>query len=169
MSNTMGGPGWYMGPDGKWYPPDGWQPPAPTGDPNADQQRPWAFVVIGSAALMLLGSLLPWVTAATGFGSVSKAGTEGDGVITLGAALVGVVAGIAMLSNRSPGPRVMAVVVAVLVLVLVVYEFSDIQRLAGDVDSDFVKVSPGIGLWLVGIAALGTLVGGATSIGKLRK
>jgi hypothetical protein len=30
MSDTSGGPGWWLASDGRWYPPESWTPPPPT-------------------------------------------------------------------------------------------------------------------------------------------
>jgi len=44
----------------------------------------WPIVTIILAAIVVvIGSILPWATITSGFGSASKNGTSGDGVLTL--------------------------------------------------------------------------------------
>lgn len=161
----MGGPDWHLGPDGKWYPPQGAAPAATAEDPH----RKWAIVVIVSGGVMVLGSLLPWAKASTGFGSIDKAGTEGDGVLTLIAGLVFAAFGWAMLTNRETPLRVITTIGAVLAVLLLVYEFVDIDRIADDVDSEFVRVSTGMGLYVTLLGAVGVGVGAVQSWLGLRR
>ena len=56
--------------------------------------------MIGAGALLALGSLLPWATASTPFGSISKDGTSGDGVITLILAAIAILCGVLALHGE---------------------------------------------------------------------
>ena len=51
--------------------------------------------------LVLIGSFLPWATVTTVFGTISVAGTNGDGKITLGVGLAIVLVSILELTGGS--------------------------------------------------------------------
>lgn len=65
---------------------------------DTEQLAPWGAVVAG--LLIMLGSVLPWATAHTFFGSLSVAGTDGDGKITLGLGLVIAALGVIYLTGN---------------------------------------------------------------------
>ena len=119
-------------------------------------------VTIAGAALIAVGSLLPWASVSSAFGTVSFAGTQGDGRITLVlAALIGL--GAAVLWRR-PGPSWILRVVVGLLAAYVIYiawnDMSNVSEHAAE-ESDLVLGSVGAGLYLVligGLAALGGLL-----------
>src|SRR3546814_4443455 len=90
MSEQSQGPGWWVASDGKWYPPEQAPGPAPIPPPppppapvsTADSTA--RNLMLAGAGAITIGSLLPWASATSIFGTVSKAGTDGDGIITLG-------------------------------------------------------------------------------------
>lgn len=104
---------------------------------------------------MVVGSLLPWATVTTIFGEISKAGTDGDGLLTMLLA-----AGAAALALASKAPRAILVLLA-LVAAIAVFDIVDVSRLG----EDGASVSVGIGLWTVGA---GAAVGLAGAIQRLR-
>lgn len=91
-----------------------------------------------AVALLILGAIGPWVTA---FG-ISKAGTSGDGVLTLGAALL------ALAAIRLGGRPTIALILAVLIDAIVIYDFLDVSG------SDLVGVGWGLYMSIVGAALL---------------
>jgi hypothetical protein len=95
---------------------------------------------------VVIGSFLPWATVVTIFGNISKAGTDGDGVLTM--LLAG---GAAALSLARKAPRAIIVMLA-LTAVVAVYDIADVARLGGE-GEDSVDVSVGFGLWIVAIGA----------------
>jgi hypothetical protein len=105
------------------------------------------IVALISAAVVIIGSFMTWVTVGSGAISVSAGGMDegGDGVITLIVAIAAAAAAI-FLKGRA---RMISIVVggAVVLLVAII----DIFDILGE---DLVDASVGIGLWLV-------LVGGA--------
>jgi hypothetical protein len=119
-------------------------------------------VTIAGAGLIAVGSLLPWASVSSPFGTVSFAGTEGDGRITLVlAVLIGL--GAAFLWRR-PGPawiwRVVVGLLAVYVIYIAWNDMSNLSDYAAE-ESDLVLGSVGAGLYLVligGLAALGGLL-----------
>jgi hypothetical protein len=56
--------------------------PPPPGLSRAGAE-PWLLVAIGAAVLAVVAAFLPWITAATIFGDVSRSGVDGggDGVV----------------------------------------------------------------------------------------
>jgi hypothetical protein len=60
---------------------DGSHIPQPVRQASVNRTGP--IVALIGGALVLVGSFLPWATVASGFGSASLSGTEGDGKITL--------------------------------------------------------------------------------------
>jgi len=101
MSDTQAGPGWWLASDGKWYPPEQHAsatapPPPPTVAPPSrgvvpDRRATW--LVLGRAIAASVGALMPWATVDIGIASMSKAGTSGDGIITLCIAVVVIILG----------------------------------------------------------------------------
>lgn len=107
---------------------------------------------------MVVGSFMPWIT----LGPLSKAGTSGDGVITvvLGA-LVAIIALVAL--TKPPLPRRLAMPAMFLSLISAVVAIID----SADVSNNGVGASIGSGLilCLVGslVATAGAIVGVITS------
>jgi hypothetical protein len=164
---TAGGPHTYRTPQ-----PTPWQPP-PTGyvataradwaarlrAPMREELRPW---LIASGAAVVVGSLMPWISVATAFGSVSVSGTEGDGVITLGA---GIVAAVLSALRR----RLAALIVFALTALVAGYDVVTVSQQAEDVTTDYVRASVGWGLWLTLAGAVaGFILAWASAAGRPR-
>lgn len=135
----------------------GWPPaPGPAGGPPPPPGATTGFstfqkLALAGAAVAAVGSLLPWASVSSVFGTISKSGMDGDGVITL---VLAVAAGALVLTRKAPG-----VVIALMALigVVAVIDIADVSRLADD--TGFAEVSVGFGLWLVAIGAVLGLVG----------
>jgi hypothetical protein len=109
------------------------------------------------AALVALGSLLPWATVDLGiFGTIEKAGTEGDGLYTLIAA--GIAAALAVWGWRRPGRDAVVgtVVIAGLITMVCAYDVVDVS--STQVDGVRIETSVGIGLWFALVGAIALLV-----------
>lgn len=119
----------------------------------------WRWIGLGASAVIVLGSVLPWATVSTPFGSISAAGTEGDGVITL---ILGVIAVVGFAVQRFR----LASIPAGLALATGVFDLVNVSRTIGDVDSEFARASVGYGLWLV--VAGGVVAVLAASVPKRR-
>jgi len=124
---------------------------------------PALFIIWGGAALVVLGSFLPWAKLTAPFiGTITKNGTEGDGVITLVLGLV--VAGLAALLLRTP-PMVAVkgglIGMAAIIAAIVVYDAIDAAQKFAEIEakSDMITTSLGVGLYVVGLGAVGVLVG----------
>lgn len=137
-------------------------------------ERNTTGIILGlvGAGLMVIGSILPWATVASGFGQISVSGTEGDGKITI---ILGILAGVAALaelggqSKAQLGPAQakpaqlgrVGVILGVIAAGVGLYGLSNVSsRLAG-VESTLIHASVGTGLFVViGGAAL-SIIGGA--------
>lgn len=179
MSDVSGGPGWWQASDQKWYPPElhpAYRPPPPTTSAGPAASGPplsisWSntrWNLIGAAvasALVFLGSFMTWATASIGFLSVSKAGTTGDGRITLVLGIVAFVLAIVALRGGRRGISVAGGVVALLALVVTVIDTANLARLIGRSTLVSVSIGPGLVLVLVG-AAIALLAFGRVALHK---
>ena len=130
-----------------------------------DRNMP-AIVALAAAGVVLIGSLLPWATAKTVFGSISINGTDGDGVLTLILAVVVGAIAVALLAGKRPRlwAYVVLLIAGLLTAFIAVYDLVDISRTVGN---DYAHVSTGAGIWLVAIASL-VLVGGGIQLTRGR-
>ena len=124
--------------------------PAPAVTPSSTWESPRILVAAGAAAV-IFGSLMPWVSISTGFGSITKNGIEGDGVITL-------IAGAVVLVLVFVGKYVGSLIVSALATALLIFEIVDVNRAIDDIDSDFATASVGWGLWLSTVGAVIALI-----------
>jgi hypothetical protein len=191
MSDSSQGEGWWVASDGKWYPPEQSAtqapttplpppPAAPVADPSGAapagssnklelapellQAARWATVA--GAVLVLIGSFLPWVSVTTIFGSISKAGTEGDGGFTLLLALaaggVGIPLAVVKLSKSTT--TILAIIALVSFAIsglIAIYDMIDVQSAISEMDSDLASASIGTGLLVV---FLGAAIGGLSTL-----
>lgn len=162
----------------------GGQYPAPPSDDVVKRRQFAAYAVAAGAALLVVGSFLPWAKlTAPFFGSVTKSGIEdgGDGWISISlGALLGVVAWRFLIAAKAGkrAPMVAAVVLAVAAISLTVYEWIDIGNALDEAKTslsagdglpsdlgiglgDLFRVDQAVGLYVVG---LGGLAGGAGAL-----
>ena len=124
--------------------------------------RPWAITTLAGAALAVVAAFMPWVTATAGIFTVSRDGIDGDGQLTLIAALF--VAGFALLellgaARAHAWLAALSITGGVGILGVAAYHIIDIAD-AG------LKV--GGGLYLTAIAAVVVLAGGTGTIVKAK-
>jgi hypothetical protein len=120
-------------------------PPPPGPTPNRDGRDDWVadrVAIVASGAGLVIGAFLPWASVSFGFGTVSKNGIEGDGVITAAAGLLIIVLCL-MNSRRS---YTVAIGVAVLSLLVSAYDWIDV--------SSTESIQVGIGLYVTAGAGL---------------
>ena len=105
----------------------------------------------GGAALVFVGSLMPWVTGPFG---IAVSGTSGDGVITLLLALISLGRfALAVRPNRAAAWPVIFTIVTVLCCAITVYEFVHISS------TEFAGVGSGLVVVAIGsIALVGAVV-----------
>lgn len=132
--------------------------PAPVRD-YSGLVRPAILTMIGGI-LVAAGSLLPWATISSGFGVLSVNGIEGDGVFTL--AIGGGVTLLGYLEFAGGGPRWgpgAAFVLSLAGLALGLFEYTNISGRVNETDSEFLRASVGIGVYLILVGAAVALFG----------
>lgn len=151
------------------------QPAAPTAQPApAPSQpsaiQPWSsgvrIAVFGGAAMLALGSLLTWVKASAGIITATKAGTDGDGILTL--IFAGLVALLFWLIKSHRPAAIATIVLGVLAGAIAIYDIGDISNKADSLGNQTIPVhaSVGIGLILCAIAAAVVVIGGIMAVNE---
>lgn len=116
--------------------------------------RQAAIAVVVGGILVAVGSLLPWATATTGFGSISIAGTDGDGKITLVLGAVAALVGFLSIETTSQGLRVTAFIAGALAGLAGAMDYSSLDKRLNEASSDAIRASIGPGLYLVLVGAV---------------
>ena len=139
-------------------------PPAPPPPPQpaaAGSSKAGPAISLVGGALVSVGSLMPWASIATVFGTVNLNGTEGDGKITLVLGLLVVLFAILELTGSS-GTRGIGLVVALLAAAAGIYDMTNLSSRMGEVTSEFARPSVGVGLYAVvgggALAVIGSVV-----------
>ena len=123
-------------------------------------------VLIGLGVVaVVIGALLPWASITAVFiGTISFAGTEGDGMLTLVGGLVAGAAAIpAVLLGRRLiwGLAILIMLAGAAIGFVAVYDMGNLQSAIGDMPRDVpAKASIGIGLWITLLGALSLISGG---------
>ncbi len=126
------------------------------------------LLVFGGAALMIVGSLLPWVKAEAGFLTVTKNGIDGDGTLTL--VLAGMVALLFALLRQATAAGWIVVVLGGFAGAIALYDTIDVSQKADELTNSSslvpVSASVGVGLWVTLAAAIVILVGGIVALAE---
>ena len=113
---------------------------------------------IGGGLLLVVGSLMTWISVDLGFQAFSAAGTETtEGKLTLGAGIVLILIGLVQLA-RSLAPRafgLLALATATFGFVVLVLEYLDVLDRIREADGTPATATVGLGVW---VAALGALL-----------
>jgi len=133
-------------------------------DQLTDKQRAWVF--LGGGIAVFIGSFMTWVKVTAVFiGTVTLAGTEGDGKITVGAAVVIMAGGLLVLQAKPKrwlsGLGVLAGLVSLGTATYDLWEVftSDVTGKFGDKTQKLGTISPGTGLYLTFAGSLVAIVG----------
>jgi hypothetical protein len=122
-----------------------------------------AIAAVGGG-LVLIGSFMPWASVATAFGTVSIAGTEGDGKITLVIGLVMVLLSVLELTGNvlivGLPTRVLGLIAAFGAAGVGSYDLVNVSNNLSSVSSEFARASIGIGLYAVVGGGVTAIVGG---------
>lgn len=122
-----------------------------------DQTRWW---LIGTGALMAIGSFMPWVQA----GIISAAGTDGDGIFTLIGGVVIALIGIAKKATVITGLATIVLAgFSLFVVFTVVGNFETVEIFDTQIGS------LGTGLFVTGLASFFALIAGFKVLGHARK
>jgi hypothetical protein len=125
---------------------------------TSSDTRPWRpYVGLGGAAAVAIGSLMPWATADTVFGSISANGFDRDGKITIGLAAIYAV----LYFGKQRIHSLLAAFVAFATLIVGVLDLNNVQTVVDDINATsdgYASAHVGTGLWLVIIGAVAMLV-----------
>lgn len=119
---------------------------------NLREQSKSFWWAIGSAAAMVLGAFAPWARV---LGFLSVNGTDGDGWVVIGAAIVAV--GVIVLRQRRGRglwPFVVTFLAAVVAAAVAIHDWTDIHGFAGETEG-LVDTAWGIYLATIGSVSLG--------------
>ncbi len=146
-------------------------PPAGNGSPATSKARlQWPMeirlLIFGGAAALVLGSFMPWVKASAGIFNASKNGIDGDGVLTLAAAV-----GIALMFwlLRTPkGSAWVVIALAGVATAIAAYDAADVKNKADELTRSYsgVSASVGIGLWIALIGGAVAFIGGILALNR---
>ena len=131
----------------------------------SDEPRsPDAMVIAIGGGMLAVGSMLPWISATTGFGTLTRSGLDGggDGVFTLLLGVAGVFLGLNLLGVvgvAHPKAPVGAIVAGSIALVILVLAYLDVQSRIDEAPS-LVGASVGAGLYVSALGAGMVLFGG---------
>jgi hypothetical protein len=135
--------------------------PLPTPPPPQVASKTGPLLSLIGAAAIVVGSFLPWITVTSIFGTLSTAGTEGDGIITI---VVGGVVGLFSILELTEGRQTKRAVTigALVALVIGIFELMTVNdRIQEAGTTDLVRASVGIGIWAIlggaGLAVFGSL------------
>lgn len=125
------------------------------------------IIVIVMGLVVIIGSLLPWATAQSAFGSINKNGIEGDGVITLATGIIALLCGIAILvSEKNSGWIGLAVIASIASVAVAIIDLVDVSNKLSGVSNEYVRASAGIGLYVVLVGGVIGVVGALVSASK---
>jgi hypothetical protein len=127
--------------------------------PRTGSVAPASVAAVVGGLLVAVGSFLPWVTASTVFGSLSRSGIDGggDGWVTLIAGSVIALLGLITINKPNRGANLLIAVAAAVAFLIVALDFSDIQSRIASVESESEGMAlggVGIGLWMVALGAI---------------
>jgi hypothetical protein len=122
-------------------------------------------VAAAGAAAVCVGAFLPWAQVSTAFGTVSKSGMSGDGVVT---AAIGAGSALAMLIGVRRTARsyfVLGTLACVLAGVAAVFNFQNVSSVVDSVSGRYVSAEVGAGLYLTIGGAFVAVVAGSFAYG----
>jgi hypothetical protein len=139
----------------------------PVSTRNPATIRLFGVITIFGGILLGFGSLLPWTTATFPLGgTISIAGTEGDGIATLVlGVIIGAVGFIIAMQDGSRIASLVGVVAAIVSSIVVIGSVRSAQEAVDVVEAaGLSRASLGIGLWVVSVGAIGAVVGTVGSL-----
>ena len=116
------------------------------------------ILVLGGGVLLVVGSFLPWATASTVFGSLSRSGVDGgDGWITTIIGVLILLFGAMTLRQASRGVNLLVAVAAAIAFLVFVFDLVDVNNRIASIEAQgqgLALGTVGFGLWLVGLGAI---------------
>ncbi|HEX7620463.1 MAG TPA: hypothetical protein VF359_04620 [Anaerolineales bacterium] len=124
------------------------------------------MTLLGSIGL-IVGALMPWVSANSMFGKLSKTGIEGDGIITAGIGVILLLT--ALLAKGKPGNIYSwaASLFGIIAICLLYYDYSNVSAAVSGIESDLMIASIGSGLYVSFLGALLAIIGDIIKIPAL--
>jgi hypothetical protein len=92
--------------------------------------------VLVASGLVLVGSVLPWISVTFVLGTIEVAGTRGDGKLTAALAAAGGILAIVSLANKARGPMIGAAIVLSIAAAVAVYDLINITSYASGLDGN---------------------------------
>jgi len=137
---------------------------------NIRIRRP-LLLALGAAAVMMLGSLLPWLTVTTSLGELSFTGTEGDGSITMAlGAGIALMAAVGLLQKRATLVSGTLIALAGVVAGMEALNFvGDAKTTLGLVDSAQIEVVTRPGMWVSMLGCAAAVVAGVLLLIAVRR
>ncbi len=129
------------------------------------------LVAVAAGVGVIIGSFGPWVSVATAFGSLTVAGTEGDGQISM---IAGVIAtAIVVIRLIKPNQHIALTVLTAIAFIVAtgvgVYHWMNIENSIGDIDNEFVRASVSWGIPLLTASGIIGAIVSALDIQEQRK
>lgn len=125
-------------------------------------EKSYSILAIAGGIVAALGSILPWATLSTAFGTLSVSGTQGDGILTLAAGAVAAILGIWRFGGSAPGWAAGLTLLAGLAIVGVgVFDYINLSSRLAELSSDVALATHGIGLYIT-VGGGGAVLIGAT-------
>ena len=107
-----------------------------------------------------VGSILPWAKVSSMFGTISKAGTEGDGMITLIVGIVVILFGtIVFIIDKYDFAVIFATLSSIGIISVAIIDLVSTSRRAAMVSGQYVTASVGEGLYIVLLGGIIIMVG----------
>lgn len=123
--------------------------------------KQYALLALVGGIVAAIGSLLPWATIRSGFGSIDITGTNGDGVITLALGVIVAGLGFARFGGQSTGiVRNAASLLGLAIALVGVYDYTNLASRIGEIQSDYVSGVAGVGLYVVIVGGFIAFVSG---------
>ncbi|MDJ0954656.1 MAG: hypothetical protein QNJ81_13345 [Acidimicrobiia bacterium] len=125
------------------------------------------FGAVGGGVLLVVGSLITWISVDLGFQAFSATGIETtEGKLTLAAGIVLIGLGLVQLW-RALTPRLFGYLCALTALfgaVVLLFEYLDVLERIREADGTPATASVGLGVWIAAIGALLALAAGAWTV-----
>lgn len=117
---------------------------------------------------LVVGALLPWANLTSAFlgMSVSKAGYEGDGLITGAIGLLLLISAILAKGKSGKTYSIAATIFAVIAGLILISDLTGINRLVSNAESG-VMASAGVGIYVSIIGAVLAVIGGLQKVPSL--
>lgn len=118
------------------------------------------YVALVGGIVMIVGSLLPWVSVSSMFGTINKNGIEGDGIFTLICGVAVILASIVAKEKPGKPSSVLAVLFGLFGGILAVFTLANVGEATRTISGESVFAAVGIGIYVTLIGAVVAIVGG---------